>query len=91
MDQLLGVSRESRLDKRLEMLGKLHKESGVYLFQTGPAYQYRFLPWNPSSDEQYYASDLWEPVLYTDKFPAFMPYKSPSFEDNVGLDVQGTG
>ena len=118
MDQLLGVSREShnnsRVDKRLEMLGKLHKESGVYLFQTGPAYQYRFLSWNPSSDErfqaqiaqlagnpryvihkgrlqQYYASDLWEPALYTDKLPAFMPYKLPSFEDDVGLDVQGTG
>ena len=118
INHLLGTSKESHnnsvLHKRVETPKTLNKVSGVYIFQTGPAYDYRFYPWNPITDErfesqianlagnpryviqkghqkQHFASDLWDHVLYTDMFPAFMPYKTSSFDVNIGLDVQGNG
>ena len=101
-------SGESILRKRLTLLTTINKDSGVYLFQTGPSSNYSFYDWagvkSPTSPERMlgnaryvvhsangllYAADLWEPILYTHRFPVDMPYMSENFNVNQGIDSRG--
>lgn len=100
----------SILKRRRATLKTLNKDSGVYLFQTGPAASYSFYAWDgqqqpPESalelmygNPRYvvhrargmlYASDLWEPILYTQRFPVDMPYMSQNFTLDQGIDSRG--